>query len=83
MDKKEWLFYFFISLFQVASRRVVLIGGILMTIFGTLTKFGAIFVTVPEPIVGALFFSLFGELVERHVDAVIVQSIGAVNITAI
>jgi nucleobase transporter 1/2 len=33
----------------------------LMIVFGVFTKFGALFVTVPDPIIGGVFFILFGQ----------------------
>jgi solute carrier family 23 (nucleobase transporter), member 1 len=36
-------------------------GSIIMMILGVLGKFGAIFVTIPEPIVGGVFITIFGE----------------------
>ena len=46
---------------QVGSRRVVQYGGIVMLFMGTFTKFGALFVTIPDPIVGGMFFVMFGK----------------------
>ncbi|XP_071165885.1 solute carrier family 23 member 1-like [Mytilus edulis] len=51
-----------ISLTKVGSRRVVLVAGILMIIFGCFNKFSAFVVTVPDPIIGASFIVLFGVL---------------------
>ncbi len=39
---------------QVASRRVIFAGGVLMMLFGSLGKFGAVFVAIPEPIAGGV-----------------------------
>lgn len=44
---------------QVASRRVIQYGSLLMIIFGMLGKFGAAFVTIPEPILGGIFCIMF------------------------
>ena len=46
---------------QVGSRRVVQIGGIVMLFLGCLGKFGALFVTIPEPIIGGMFMITFGK----------------------
>ncbi|XP_052058406.1 solute carrier family 23 member 2-like [Mytilus californianus] len=51
-----------ISLTKVGSRRVVLVAGILMMIFGCFNKFSTLMVTIPDPIVGASFIVLFGVL---------------------
>ena len=48
------------SCLQVGSRRVVQWSAIFMIVLGIFTKFGAIFVSIPEPVIGASFFILFG-----------------------
>ena len=35
-------------------------GGALMIILGLFSKFGALFATIPEPIVGGIFYITFG-----------------------
>ena len=35
-------------------------GGLVMMLFGVLGKFGALFVTIPDPIVGGVFMVMFG-----------------------
>jgi nucleobase transporter 1/2 len=35
-------------------------GSVIMLILGVLGKFGAIFVTIPEPIIGGVFIVIFG-----------------------
>ncbi|XP_072029177.1 solute carrier family 23 member 1-like [Amphiura filiformis] len=52
-----------IGITKVGSRRVVQYGGIVMLFFGTFAKFGALFVTIPDPIVGGMFFVMFGMVV--------------------
>ena len=47
-------------MFQVGSRRVVQVAGILMIALGCLGKFGALFVTIPEPVIGGMFIIMFG-----------------------
>lgn len=44
---------------KVGSRRVIQCGGLIMIIFGLLSKFGAFFITIPEPIVGGIFCVMF------------------------
>lgn len=48
---------------QVGSRRVVQVGAVIMIILGVFGKFGALFVTIPDPVVGGVFMVMFGELV--------------------
>ena len=50
---------------QVGSRRVVQTGGILMILLGCLGKFGALFVTIPDPVVGGMFMVMFGEYLQH------------------
>ncbi|MEZ4225703.1 MAG: solute carrier family 23 protein [Polyangiaceae bacterium] len=49
-----------IGLTRVGSRRVVQMGALLMIVFGAVAKFGALFTTIPEPIVGGMYCTLFG-----------------------
>ncbi len=49
-----------IGLTRVGSRRVVQMGALLMIVFGGVAKFGALFTTIPEPIVGGMYCTLFG-----------------------
>ncbi|CAD5114783.1 DgyrCDS3826 [Dimorphilus gyrociliatus] len=49
-----------VGLTRVGSRSVVLVSAFLMSFLGVFCKFGAIFVTIPEPVVGGAFFMLFG-----------------------
>ncbi|GFO49749.1 solute carrier family 23 member 1 [Plakobranchus ocellatus] len=49
-----------IGITKVGSRIVVQIAGIIMVLLGCLGKFGALFVTIPEPVIGGLFFVMFG-----------------------
>ena len=44
----------------MGSRRVVQFGALVMLLFGVLGKFGALFTTIPEPIVGGVFMVMFG-----------------------
>ena len=45
---------------QVGSRRVVQVGAVIMLILAVFGKFGALFTTIPDPIVGGMFWALFG-----------------------
>ncbi len=49
-----------IGLTRVGSRRVVQVGGIIMILLGTVSKFGALFTTIPGPIVGGMYCAMFG-----------------------
>lgn len=49
-----------IGVTKVGSRRVIQYGALIMIFFGLLSKFGAFFVTIPEPIVGGIFCVMFG-----------------------
>jgi len=46
---------------KVGSRRVIQAGGIIMIVLGCFTKFGALFVTIPDPVVGGVFMVMFGK----------------------
>lgn len=45
---------------QIGSRRVIQYAGILMLIQGVISKFGAVFIIIPEPVVGGMFCVMFG-----------------------
>lgn len=49
-----------IGLTRVGSRRVVQIGAAMMLALGALGKFGALFTTIPQPIVGGMYCAMFG-----------------------
>jgi solute carrier family 23 (nucleobase transporter), member 1 len=49
-----------VGLTKVASRRVVLIGAIVLIVLGLVTKVGGVITTIPTPIVGGIYLSLFG-----------------------
>lgn len=44
---------------KVGSRRVIQIAGCIMLIFGLVGKAGAVFVSLPDPILGGMFLFLF------------------------
>ena len=46
---------------KVGSRRVVQVGGVFMLVLGCLGKFGALFATIPSPVVGGMFMIMFGK----------------------
>ncbi|XP_029351830.1 solute carrier family 23 member 1-like isoform X2 [Echeneis naucrates] len=45
---------------KVASRAVILLSGVFMVLMGMLGKFGAIFTTIPAPVIGGMFLVMFG-----------------------
>ena len=49
-----------IGLTKVGSRRVVQVMACMLLVFGVLSKFGALFITIPEPIMGGMFCVMFG-----------------------
>jgi len=49
-----------IGLTRVGSRRVVQVGAAIMLFLGCIGKFGALFTTIPQPIVGGMYCALFG-----------------------
>ena len=49
-----------IGLTRVGSRRVVQAGALIMIVLGTVSKFGALFTTIPQPIVGGMYCAMFG-----------------------
>ncbi|CAK8682676.1 unnamed protein product [Clavelina lepadiformis] len=49
-----------IGITRVGSRRVLQVAGVLFLILGMLSKFGSIFVTIPDPVIGGLFCVAFG-----------------------
>ena len=49
-----------IGLTRVGSRRVVQVGAGFMLLLGVFDKFGALFTTIPQPIVGGMYCAMFG-----------------------
>jgi nucleobase transporter 1/2 len=49
-----------IGLTRVGSRRVVQTGAVIMIVLATFGKFGALFTTIPQPIVGGMYCAMFG-----------------------
>lgn len=49
-----------ISMTKVASLRVIQVAAGLMIFFGIFNKMGAVFMTIPEPIVGGVYCIMFG-----------------------
>lgn len=49
-----------IGITKVGSLRVIQYGALVMMFVGVLGKFGALFVSIPDPIVGGVFMVMFG-----------------------
>uniref|UniRef100_A0A8C4HVW1 Si:dkey-106n21.1 n=1 Tax=Dicentrarchus labrax TaxID=13489 RepID=A0A8C4HVW1_DICLA len=45
---------------KVGSRLVLQTAGILMIVLGIFGKFGAVFITIPDPVIGGMFLVMFG-----------------------
>ena len=57
----ESLFPSLLCVLQVGSRRVIQCGAALMLALGMIGKFSALFASLPDPVLGALFCTLFGK----------------------
>lgn len=53
---------------QVGSRMVIVVSGILMVVMGVLGKVGAIFTTIPSPVMGGMFLVMFGVITAAGVS---------------
>ncbi|XP_029009907.1 solute carrier family 23 member 2 [Betta splendens] len=45
---------------KVGSRLVLQATGVLMIVLGIFGKFGAVFITIPDPVIGGMFLVMFG-----------------------
>jgi solute carrier family 23 (nucleobase transporter), member 1 len=52
--------FFLIFFFQIGSRRVIQWAAFIMILQGVLSKFGALFIMIPDPVVGGIFCVMFG-----------------------
>lgn len=48
-----------IAITKVGSRRVIQFASVIIVIFGMISKFGVLFVAIPSPIMGGIFFVMF------------------------
>ena len=55
-DCCKYIFY----MFQVASRQVFVVAGIIYILFGILGKFSAVFITIPYPVLGGAIILMWG-----------------------
>ncbi|KAK0132948.1 Solute carrier family 23 member 1 [Merluccius polli] len=53
---------------KVGSRMVIVAGGVLMVVMGVFGKIGAIFTTIPTPVVGGMFLVMFGVITAAGVS---------------
>lgn len=53
-------YYIYTIFSQIGSRRVIQWAALIMVIQGVINKFGAIFIMIPDPVVGGLFCVMFG-----------------------
>ena len=51
----------FLLLLQVASRRMIIYTSVMLLTLSVVNKFGALFTTIPDPVIGGAFLVLFGE----------------------
>ncbi|KDR08101.1 Solute carrier family 23 member 1 [Zootermopsis nevadensis] len=49
-----------IGVTKIGSRRVIQYAAVLMIIQGLISKFGAVFIIIPQPVVGGMFCVMFG-----------------------
>ena len=52
---------FFLEQIQVGNARVTLAAGCIMMVCGIFGKLGALFVTIPNPVVGGVLMVMFGK----------------------
>ncbi|XP_038077946.1 solute carrier family 23 member 1-like isoform X2 [Patiria miniata] len=62
---------------KIGSRRAIQYGGLLMVLMGMFAKFGALFVTIPDPIIGGMFCVMFA-----MVTAVGISNLQFVNLNS-
>jgi len=53
---------------QVGSRMVIVASGFIMIIMGMFGKIGAIFTTIPTPVIGGMFLVMFGVIMAAGVS---------------
>ncbi|KAK2841979.1 hypothetical protein Q5P01_012179 [Channa striata] len=53
---------------KVGSRMVIVASGVLMVIMGVFGKAGAIFTTIPSPVIGGMFMVMFGVIAAAGVS---------------
>ncbi|XP_026197492.1 solute carrier family 23 member 1-like [Anabas testudineus] len=53
---------------KVGSRTVILLSGVFMILMGVLGKIGAIFTTIPTPVIGGMFMVMFAVLTANGIS---------------
>lgn len=61
---------------QVGSRLVLQTAGLLMIILGLFGKFGAVFITIPDPVIGGMFLVMFGMIAAVGISNLQVKKMG-------
>lgn len=59
---------------QVGSRMVIVASGFVMIIMGMFGKIGAIFTTIPTPVIGGMFLVMFGVIMAAGVSSLQVKT---------
>ncbi|KAG7224725.1 hypothetical protein INR49_004616 [Caranx melampygus] len=67
---------------KVGSRRVVQYGAGIMFLLGLIGKFTALFASLPDPILGGMFCTLFGECRTRMITAVGLSNLQLVDLNS-
>lgn len=62
-------------LLQVGSRMVIVCSGFVMIIMGIFGKIGAIFTTIPTPVIGGMFLVMFGVITAAGVSSLQVKTV--------
>lgn len=66
---------------QVGSRLVLQTTGILMIVLGIFGKFGAVFITIPDPVIGGMFLVMFGMIAAVGISNLQVNTFQHCNIS--
>ncbi|WAQ93888.1 S23A2-like protein [Mya arenaria] len=56
---------------NVGAIGITKVGGVIMIVLGCLGKFGALFVTIPDPVVGGMFMIMFGSEIADQIISVL------------
>ena len=52
-----------VGLTKVGSRRIIIYSSAMLIILAAFSKFGALFTTIPDPVIGGSFIILFGNII--------------------
>ncbi len=64
---------------QVGSRLVLQTAGLLMIVLGLFGKFSAVFITIPDPVIGGMFLVMFGMVAAVGISNLQVHLIAAIH----